>query len=263
MRPSHPLLQAITLLASLRTASGVGFDCAYVVDDGVKWDLSPLRGPKSVHSIFPEPPTIRNFTFTLDICAPLKRLSSVPKTEQCEMGTWICGVEYMDKENETDWEVVRVVPVAGSYAATSGRHLETKPTRLKDSDSNTDSGTEGVRLEFSGDSKDQKAIIEFICDSEKTGDEGFEDTEGMEDGEVEKREEEDEELPNPQDDGKSLKFLSYKEEQVKGSKFAEVLRLEWRTKYACEDVRDVPTKSGWGFFTWFIIVYGSSWLAIW
>ena len=186
------------------------------------------------------------------------------------MGTWICGVEYMDKENETDWEVVRVVPVAGSYVATSGRHLETKPTRLKDSDSNTDSGTEGVRLEFSGsryplsgDSKDQKAIIEFICDSEKTGDEGFEDTEGMEDGEVEKREEEDEELPNPQDDGKSLKFLSYKEEQVKGSKFAEVLRLEWRTKYACEDVRDVPTKSGWGFFTWFIIVYGSSWLAIW
>ena len=273
MRPSQLLLQVASLLASLQTAACVSFDCKKVVDDGVIWDLSALRGPKSVHSIFREPPTIKNFTFNIDICLPLKHSSSVPKKEQCEQGTWICGVEYMDPEsgNETNWEVVKTVPVVGEYTASHGRHLDSKPTRLKDSDSNAESKTEGVRVEFSGsryplnDKKgvEQKAFIEFICDPEKTGNEGFDETEGNEDGKVEKRDDEDEELPNPQDDGKSLKFLSYKQEKVKGSAYADVLRLEWRTKYACENARESLSKGGWGFFTWFIIVYGSSWMIIW
>ena len=271
MRPSQPLLQAAVLLASLRIASaGVSFDCAHVVIDRVKWDLSPLKGPKSVHSIFREPPTIRNLTFNLDICGPLDRSSSIPK-EQCESGTWICGVEYMNQESgdETQWEVVKTVPVVGEYTASHGRRLESKLTRLKDSDSNAESKTEGVRVEFSGSrypltgkkGKEQKAFIEFICDAEKTGNEGFEETKRNGDDEVEKKEEEgDDELPNPLDEGKSLKFISYKD---KSSTNTDVLRLEWRTKYACENMTDTPTKRGWGFFTWFIIVYGSPWIAIW
>jgi len=177
----------------------------------------------------------------------------------------------MDPEsgNETNWEVVKTVPVVGEYTASHGRHLDSKPTRLKDSDSNAESKTEGVRVEFSGSryplkertGKEQKAFIEFICDPEKTGNEGFEETERSGDEVVEKRDEGDEELPNPQDEGKSLKFLSYKEEKAKGSKPADVLRLEWRTKYACEDAREA-TRGGWGFFTWFIIMYGCSWMAI-
>jgi len=173
--------------------------------------------------------------------------------------------------NETHWEVVKTVPVVGEYTASGGPNLESKPTRLKDSDSNAESRTEGVRVEFSGSryplkgkkGTEQKAFIEFLCDPEKTGNEGFEEAEKSGDDEVQKREEGDEELPNPLDEGKSLKFLSYKEEKVKGSMNAQVLRLEWRTKYACENARDLPTKGGWGFFTWFIIVYGSSWMAIW
>lgn len=273
MHPSQPLFQAAALLASLRIASaGVSFDCKHVVDGGVKWDLSPLRGPKSVHTIFREPPPIRNFTFYLDICAPLEL--SVPRKEQCESGTWICGIEYKASENEdeTHWEVVNTIPVVGEYTVSHGRHLESNPTRLKDSDSNAESKTEGVRVEFSGSryplsekkGKEQKAFIEFHCDPEKTGNEGFEETKRSGDDEVQKSEEGDDELPDPLDEGKSLKFISYKEEQVKGAKSADVLRLEWRTKYACENARDTTTpKSGWGFFTWFIIVYGSPWMTIW
>lgn len=178
---------------------------------------------------------------------------------------------YPESGNGTQWEVEKTVPVVGEYTTSHGRHLESNPTRLKDSDSNAESKTEGVRVEFSGsrfplkgnNGMEQKAFIEFICDPEKTGNEGFEETERSEDDEVDKREDGDEELPNPQDEGKSLKFISYKQEKIKGSTYADVLRLEWRTKYACEDVMDMPTKSGWGFFTWFIIVYGSSWMAIW
>src|SRR5215469_15289169 len=207
MRPSQLFLQAVTLLASLQTASaGLSFDCSKVVANRVKWNLSRLSGHKTVHWIYSEPPTIKNFTFNLDICAPLGR-SSIPENEQCESGTWICGVEYMIPEsgNETEWEVDKKVPVVGHYPTSNGRHLDSKPTRLKDSDSNAESKTEGVRVEFSGsryplkgkEAKDQKAFIEFICDRGKTGNEGFEGTEKSEDDEVGKREEGDEELPNP------------------------------------------------------------------
>ena len=58
-----------------------------------------------------------------------------------------------------------------------------------------------------------------------------------------------------QDDGKSLTFVSYGAIDEK----TDVLRLNWRTKYACEDFEDDDDDSSnksshWGFFTWFIIM---------
>ena len=265
MRPSSPLFQAgtLTLLASLRTAyAGIGFDCKNVVDDRVSWDLSPLGGVKTVHWIREEPPSITNLTFTIDICVPLKRLKDVPTAEQCDSGTRICGVEQVIRPDENSTTIDRVIPIAGEYTATHGRHLESRLTRLKDSDSNANADMEGVRVELSGSrypltgksGLEQKAIIEFICDTSVTGNEGSEA-----DGSQSERRRRDEEgggdvvLDDP-DKGKSVKFISYKE-QANGDAWA--LRLEWRTKYACEDAKDVekPTKGGWGFFTWFIIVY--------
>jgi len=52
----------------------------------------------------------------------------------------------------------------------------------------------------------------------------------------------------------SLTFVSYG--PVEGRENMEVLRLDWRTKYACEDFEDDADgkKGGWGFFTWFILM---------
>lgn len=260
MRPSSPLLHAATLLASLQSVSaGVGFDCKTVVDDGVMWDLSALAGPKTVHWVHEEPPSIHNITFTIDICAPLKRLKDVPRKEQCESGTRICGVEQIIRPDDNTTTIDRVIPIAGEYTTTHGRHLESRLTRLKDSDSNANAEMEGVRVELSGSrypltsssGVEQKAIIEFICDPDLTGNEGCCDDE--KESEKSRRDEEEDELPDL-DKGKSIKFISYKE-QANGDAWA--LRLEWRTMYACENAKDIapPAKSGWGWFTWLIIVY--------
>lgn len=262
MRPSSPFLHITTLLASLRSVSSVAFDCNHVVDDRVKWDLSALAGPKTVHWVREEPPSIKNTTFTIDLCAPLKRTKGVPLDEQCESGTWICGVEQVIRPDENTTQVDRVIPVAGEYTATHGRALESRPTRLKNSDSNADADMEGVRVEFSGSryplngksGVKQKAIIEFICDPSLTGNEGCcDDDKEREPRRIRKDEEENGELPDL-DKGKSIQFKSYRE-QPNGD--AWVLRLEWRTMYACENAKDIapPKQGGWGFFTWFIIVY--------
>ena len=77
----------------------------------------------------------------------------------------------------------------------------------------------------------QKAVVEFICDKDKTGLEGQERDGKVIDGE------------------KSLKYLSYE---------GDVLKLEWRTKQACEQQAGGggggDGGSHWGFFTWFIIM---------
>ena len=104
---------------------------------------------------------------------------------------------------------------------------------------------------------DQMAIIEFVCDKERTGLEGDEKDDrdkDEDDTEDEKfRREESDEMDSSK--GKSLKFNSYKEETL-DKKTVGVLRLEWRTKYACEDANEDPGESSgrWGFFTWFIIM---------
>ncbi len=102
----------------------------------------------------------------------------------------------------------------------------------------------------------QKAVIEFICDERRTG------LEGEEDGDKRRRRDEDEEKgqESREDDDdeekekRSLRFLSYGAVDD-----IDVLRLEWLTKYACEDAQrggsDENGSRHWGFFTWFIIMY--------
>lgn len=171
----------------------------------------------------------------------------------------------------------QVVPIAGDYVH-SGRPLDPQWTRLRNSDSHADSKKEGLRVELNGgkfpfDKKDgvqQKALVEFICDKERTGLEGDEkDGREKEDGEAvedavkrratKRAKDEDEKEGDgdeKEDDKKSLRFISYKPE---GENNISVLRMEWRTKYACEGQKrgeDEPEKSKghWGFFTWFIIM---------
>jgi len=144
----------------------------------------------------------------------------------------------------------------------SGRHLPVKPTRLKSSDSHADSVREGVKLELSGgtDPHDktsgtpQKAIVDLICNKTMTGWEPAKDPKGQSER-LEKRGDDDKEKKGD-DELKALKVLSYKDEDVRGDIYG-VLRMEWHSKYACEDAASMPAgdeSQGWGFFTWFIIM---------
>ena len=156
-----------------------------------------------------------------------------------------------------------VIPIAGEFSHNTGGALDPKWTRLKTSASNADREKEGLRLEMNGGSfekKKQKAIVEFICqpdlkDEDRRRD-GF--VRPYEDGDDDEKDgsenSEDDKNGEVADDGHGgkLKFISWEEE-----KDVKVLRLEWDTKYACEDAKDSGDESSsghWGFFTWFIIM---------
>lgn len=168
--------------------------------------------------------------------------------------------------------------IAGEFIHNGrGGELNPKYTRLRNSGSHADADREGLRVELNGGDHagvKQKAIVEFVCDQDKTGLEGLT---GKAMADKTRREEEDGDgqdrkpLPDP-NEGKSLKFLNYRVENTGGSGSHEdeemgVLRLEWMTKYACEKTKGgknreddpvpgtPPSKtSGWGFFTWFIVM---------
>jgi autophagy-related protein 27 len=127
---------------------------------------------------------------------------------------------------------------------------------LKNSKSNDDSTKEGLRLEMNGGfkkadngkSRSQKAIVEFLCDKSRTGLENLPKPEDPYEDVKDKREEEGDE--KEEDDGTpSLEFMQYDTD----GKDSDILRLQWRTKYACEDA--IPVVEHWGFFTWFLIMY--------
>jgi len=173
----------------------------------------------------------------------------------------VCGIERVTDDSET--RIHKIIPIAGDI---HGRHVDEKITRLKTSDSHADSGKEGFRVVLNGgmyEKKPQQAVVEFICDPNKTGLEGLKkEEEGKEKRKREEKKEEEggDKEPEGKDpkegegaEEQSLKFISY--DTTNSDK--DVLRLEWRTKYACEDLeKDPGADQGhhWGFFTWFIIM---------
>jgi hypothetical protein len=163
----------------------------------------------------------------------------------------------------------------------SGRDIDAKFELLRNSKSNSDASREGVRAILNGgrhpfnDKKegiDQRAIIEFVCDKERTGLEGDEkdggehEDEGADDDKKDDDKKDDdkkeEKLRRREEGGKgkceesdhSLRFCGYEEETEDKDKKVETLRLEWRTKYACEDAPADERSSHWGFFGWFFIM---------
>jgi hypothetical protein len=165
--------------------------------------------------------------------------------------------------------VNQVVNIAGDYTLKTGVHLDSDVQRLKNSGSHADADKDGVRVILSGGTVPlqkggvkQKAVIEFICDPTRDGTEtempAPGDVDG-DDGDKEsslRRRADDEEEEKPAKG--PLVFMGYKTEDVKGEDWG-VLRLEWSTKYACEDAINEPVDggAGWGFFTWLIIMYVS------
>lgn len=175
-------------------------------------------------------------------------------------------------------EVQAVIPIAGNLANQGMGDLEPKITRLKTSDSGADSKKEGVRVVLHGgkssQNRAQQAIVEMICDKNKTGKEGEWDpkddkyTPGQEETEeeegspaagVRKRAEGDEDKSEKSEHqllkpDSALIFDSYG--PLSEDKNIDVLRLTWYTKYACEGLPEdeYPSNQHWGFFTWLVIL---------
>lgn len=150
---------------------------------------------------------------------------------------------------------VNAIPIAGELKEKGGDHIDSKWTRLKTSDSSTDSEKEGLRLTInggfrkdadSGKTKSQKANIEFLCDKDLEGDENLWNPEDQYDDKFKRQEA----------GNSSLTFLKYDQSNAD----VDVLHLQWSTKYACESSKqeeDAKKSEHWGFFTWFILMYDS------
>lgn len=163
----------------------------------------------------------------------------------------VCAIERLINRVENVNATIDAFPIAGEYTLSHGGALDPKWTRLKSSASNADKKKEGVRLEMHGgkdnDGQKQKAIVEFLCDINPRDDrrrdllvaENEDDDGTGEDGDKEGEEVDD-------DHGGKLKLVSWDVEE--GTK---VFRLDWTSKYGCEDVKDDGTGSSsghWGEF---------------
>lgn len=143
--------------------------------------------------------------------------------------------------------------MAGNFVNTHGAALDDHQSRLKNSKSNEDQqlDLEGLLLEYNGGktyvTEDPVGMImELRC---KRPGADLDERKSKEDDEDEK-------------DGP--KYISYKTEPVSGGKSGEekqILRLQWDTAHACEDSDGSDgsgdgdsSSSGWGFFTWLIIM---------
>ena len=163
----------------------------------------------------------------------------------------VCAIERLYNKIEHVNTTTDAFPIAGDYSHSFGGALDPKWTRLKSSASNADKQKEGVRLEMHGgqdnDGQKQKAIVEFLCDSNK-GDDRRRDLlmaeDEEDDGTGEDRDKKGEEVDD--EHGGKLKLVSW---DVEGG--TKVLRLDWITKYGCEDVKDDgtgSTRGHWGQF---------------
>ncbi|KAI9849112.1 MAG: hypothetical protein M1837_005342 [Sclerophora amabilis] len=278
---SQRILSALFLL-SPTLVSGTNVQCDHIVVDKTSFNLSPLEGRHSVWDVTDHEPTKVNTTYTINPCNKLRRTKGVSKENECQNGAHVCAIEHLVHEDgHLDDDPIGIKVIAGDFPTSHGWDLDAQWTRLSTSSSNADSQKEGLRLELHGgrypfkkSGKKQKAIVEFLCDKGRTGlEEGSSVTDGKDDDDGEDEEEEEEEAKRIRragdedkgededgdgddkkdtEDTKSLRFISYKTGEDE-----DTLRLEWRTKHACEGQKDEEdaAKSGhWGFFTWFIIM---------
>ncbi|KAG9244367.1 autophagy protein-like protein Atg27 [Calycina marina] len=251
-RPLEATIISTLLLPFLATAQGL--DCEHLRADKIGFNLKKLGGAHSVvHNVDHGGISTTNTTYTLDICRPLGKVKSIPAEKQCPNGSRVCAITRTITTEHDDIEAV--FPIAGELKNVGGKAMDAKWERLKTSSANADIQKEGLRVVMNGGFKtedgkkrSQKAIIEFVCDKSRTGLENLPKPEDEYDEVNKKREEE-----KAGDDGTpSLTFVSYAAEDT-----LDVLRLDWKTQYACEDSKeqqDQERPRGWGFFTWFIIV---------
>ncbi|KAK4224935.1 autophagy-related protein 27 [Podospora fimiseda] len=259
-----------TLLLSTASAS-TPFSCDSVKVDDQTFNFKSLAGPHTVVTHEYVPPTYHNTTYTLDLCAPLKRKSDVKKEEACPTGTRVCAIKHRWDPKTSTAPVDQVIPII--ISPSDDKTFEWKAELLKaDADKKL---AEGISLTLTSpikyQNREQKTRIEFRCDKDLKGDEGEWDSSGL-DKYVSKRAEDGPTGATPEEqfkkDGKTaLVWEGYKHEGD-----IDTLVLRWGTGVVCpkddkggdkdkpkDGDKDKP-KDGeeesrsWGFFTWFVIL---------
>lgn len=290
MAPSRSRAPFLSLLAitSLLPQSAWGFDCADIVVSGKHFNFKELGGPHVVH--YKEEDLAHElafkYNFTIDLCDSLKWHKGGSLATECHHGTKVCGIrENIDLSSDKN-STITPIDIAGTYQTQTGRKIDAKFELLSESKSHSDSRREGLRATLNGgrfpfdDSKkgvNQRAIVEFVCDKERSGlehdekdnsphedgdkkgdgkdDKGDKEKNGDDKKEDKLRRREEENNNDCEDNDHSLRFCGYKLETEKKEDKVQTLRLQWRTKYACEDAPPVDGGSHWGFFGWFFIMY--------
>lgn len=289
LRTHTSFLSFLAATSLLPYQAWASFDCKDMGTQGAHFNFGKLGGPHVVHwkEEDLEHDMEYKYDFTLDLCKPLE--------SKCHNGARVCGMRENIDLSQDGNSTVTPIDIAGTYTTYSGRTIDAKYELLRNSKSNSDSGREGLRAVLHGgrlpfdDKKnglDQRAIIEFVCDKERTGLEGDDKGDGKsgdKDGDKkdddkkgddkkdegdkkdDDKKEEKKDAISTRDEGSkdkcedsdaSLRFCGYNVEDLEKDKKARTLRLEWRTKYACEDVpAEAPASSHWGFFGWFFIMY--------
>ncbi|KAH7039895.1 autophagy-related protein 27 [Microdochium trichocladiopsis] len=275
------------LLATPAAAAASTSWCNRVLVDGRQYNLEKLGGPHSVVVSNPTGATLHNTTYTLDLCKPLVKSGDGPKEERCPDGTRVCAISRLIGKVDNKVDVISaVIPIAGDLAEVGGHKFEPKTKLLVPE---AEEGAEGLHVTLSGGTytfedgrkHDQRAVVRFVCDEKREGTEGEYESEDKYDTKMadimhSRRRDDDSD-----DDGKkkefqlgdleaaSLLYDSYGPSQSDSD--VDVLRLTWKTKYACAsrstdpldpespgegngDEGGAPPNNSWGFFTWFIIL---------
>ncbi|KAI1751155.1 autophagy-related protein 27 [Xylaria castorea] len=271
------------LLAPLPAAAM--FNCEKVVSDGQQFNLKALGGPHSVVTSQVNGDRIHNTTYTVDICAPLKKKSGSKKSDQCQNGTRVCAIKRLIKPGETVDTIEEVIPLAGDLMDHGGAALDPDVSRLNKVD--PESGKEGLRVILKGGfgytdthvKHRKQTVIDFVCNKELEGTEGEYDSEDKYVARAEDDKNEDEDEDNDNDKGEdappkevqlgldknpSLVFDRY---GPSDSDNVDVLHLTWSSKHVClskdndgsdgsgdEDGDVKKPGSHWGAFTWIVIL---------
>ncbi|KAL9100830.1 MAG: hypothetical protein Q9163_003841 [Psora crenata] len=258
MRPARGLpmhlssLLILLLIPSFTIAYTL--DCSDIRLDRKYFNLEPLDDPHSLYRVSEEDGTLTNTTFTINVCRPLKKTKGVPKEEDCPNNSRVCAIQRVADDSTDETPKPRIIPIAGDFSLSTGGDLNPQWTRLKSSASSADREKEGLRLELNGgkyDGQKQKAIVEFLCLADGYQEDARRQQLSQAYDEEDKKHSSTGEEADDGHGGK-LKFHSWEDEEK-----VKVLRLDWHTKYACENAKDpeYDSKSGhWGFFTWFIII---------
>ncbi|KAI0192203.1 autophagy-related protein 27 [Xylaria flabelliformis] len=271
------------LLAPLPAAAM--FNCEKVVSDGQQFNLKALGGPHSVVTSQIDGDRMHNTTYTVDICAPLKKKSGGSKSDQCPNGTRVCAIKRLIKPGETVDTIDEVIPLAGELSDHGGAALDPEVSRLSKVD--PESGKEGLRVTLKGGfsytdthvKHRKQTVIDFICNKELEGTEGEYDSEDKyearaeDDKSEDKDNDKDEDAPPKEvqlglDKNPSLKFDRYGPDDSDDSdRNVDVLHLTWSSKHVClskdddgsggsgdEDGDAKKPSSHWGAFTWIVIL---------
>ncbi|KAI9372415.1 autophagy-related protein 27 [Aspergillus egyptiacus] len=250
------LLSAASLLSGVTAA--INFDCEHIKVDGWKYNLKPLGGVHSLYHAETVDGSVVNTTYVLNVCGALR--------DGAIRGRLNCGTTrnigaFQDTYSDSHHETSFAFPIAG-YDHMGHGAKDPEVTRLKDLDPES---LGGLRLKLGGGKypvddkeKDTSAVIDFVCDPERSGLEGLgEEVERLlrarEESEDDGEDEDKEPFYDGSDPDRSLQFKGFN--QTDDGSY--VLNLNWRTRYACDDyLEDHGSSSGhWGFFTWLIIIF--------